>query len=111
MQGWIGVDLDGTLAHYESKQFPFIGRPLMPMLERVKQWRREGKEVRILTARVAGRPEGEAHEQAMLITNWLIQHLGEPLPITCRKDYDMIELWDDRAVRVIHNTGERCCGE
>ncbi len=33
--GWIGVDLDGTLAHYEGwNGANHIGEPLAPMLER-----------------------------------------------------------------------------
>jgi hypothetical protein len=30
--------------------------------------------------------------------------------VTCMKDYGMIQLWDDRAVRVVENTGQPCCG-
>jgi hypothetical protein len=33
------------------------------------------------------------------------------IPITCCKDRGMIELWDDRAVQVIENTGERVDGK
>lgn len=54
--GWIGVDLDGTLAEYSH-------------------WKGE-------------------------------THIGRVLPITNIKDYQMIELWDDRAVQVIPNTGQ-----
>ena len=42
--GWIGVDLDGTLAHYEGwKGIEHIGAPVPAMLERVKNWLAEGK--------------------------------------------------------------------
>jgi len=42
--GWIGVDLDGTLAHYEGfKGAQHIGEPISPMVERVKRWLAEGK--------------------------------------------------------------------
>ena len=52
--GWIGVDLDGTLARYDGWKGPeHIGEPLMPMVERVKAWLAEGREVRIMTARVS----------------------------------------------------------
>ena len=50
--GWIGVDLDGTLAKYGSWNGGQIGDPIPLMVERVKQWIAEGVEVRIFTARV-----------------------------------------------------------
>ena len=52
--GWIGVDLDGTLAHYDGwKGVDHIGDPVPKMLMRVLDWRRQGLAVRIFTARVA----------------------------------------------------------
>jgi hypothetical protein len=39
--GWIGVDLDRTLAHRsddESFDPSHVGRPIKPMVERVKRW-------------------------------------------------------------------------
>ena len=36
MAGWIGVDLDGTLAHYGGWIGPdHIGDPIAPMVERI----------------------------------------------------------------------------
>jgi len=37
--------------------------------------------------------------------SWCEKHLGLALPVTCVKDMHMIELWDDRAVQVVTNTG------
>ena len=52
-RGWIGVDLDGTLAEYAGwVSEEHIGHPVPMMLERVKAWLAEGKDVRIFTARV-----------------------------------------------------------
>ena len=48
-------------------------------------------------------------EQLVRIQDWTEKHIGHRLPVTCEKDYGMIELWDDRAVRVIHNKGEIWC--
>jgi len=45
------------------------------------------------------------------IHQWCILHIGKQLRITCKKDYKMIELWDDRAVQVIPNTGKRADGK
>lgn len=98
--GWIGVDLDGTLAFYESWQgIEHIGEPVPLMLAHVKNWLRQGIEVRIFTARAT------QQEAIPYIHEWCIKHIGQPLKVTNVKDYAMIELWDDRAVGVIHNTG------
>lgn len=108
MSGWIGVDLDGTLAHYEGWTTEHaIGKPVPIMLERVRMWLAKGQEVRIFTARVAFDESGAI---ATAIQDWLESHGLPRLVVTCHKDYGMIELWDDRCVRVVPNTGERCCG-
>lgn len=97
MTGWIGVDLDGTLALYESYKGPgIIGAPVPAMVERVKMWLSEGKKIKIFTAR-----QGE--ETA--IYAWCQEHLGEVLEVTNTKDYAMITLYDDRCVQVELNTG------
>lgn len=103
-RNWIGVDLDGTLAHYAGWQgIEHIGAPLAPMVSRVKGWLAEGKQVRIVTARVSSAKQAEAATRAIEL--WCEMHLGQVLKVTCKKDFDMIELYDDRAVRVEHNTG------
>jgi len=38
---------------------------------------------------------------------WCREHLGRVLPVTCVKDWAMIELWDDRSVAVETNTGHQ----
>jgi hypothetical protein len=123
MSGWIGVDLDGTLAEYGGWQGPqHIGAPIAPMVERVKRWLADGHEVRIFTARVdgggvalqMGNADGEAVRDVSVVRGfieaWCEEHIGAVLPITNVKDYGMVELWDDRAVRVVMNVGEPCCG-
>lgn len=112
MQGWIGVDLDGTLAEYHGWQGPgFIGKPVPRMVDRVKLWLSEGKEVRVFTARVFAPPDDpqrqlEAAFSLIAIRGWCVEHLGVALPVTCQKDFGMVELWDDRATQVVTNTGE-----
>lgn len=103
---WIGVDLDGTLAHYDKWKGPeHIGEPIPCMVERVRSWLGAGINLAILTARVSVPEQRDVSE--IVIQRWCILHLGMTLPITCRKDYGMIELWDDRAIQVVKNTGER----
>lgn len=99
--GWYGVDLDGTLAEYNSEGIDQgIGKPIQPMVDRIKQWLKDGREVRIVTARAAVVGEGARVQQ------WLVDQAGLPaLRVTNEKDFQMIELWDDRAVTVEFNTG------
>jgi hypothetical protein len=110
--GYIAVDLDRTLAHYDTyRGIGHIGDPIAPMVERVKKWLSEGKDVRILTARVNGEsvPEVErvayVAEATATIQSWCIKHIGEALPVTCSKCFEMEVLYDDRAVQVEPNTG------
>lgn len=96
---WIGVDLDGTLAVNDQENG--IGSPVQSMVDRVRSWRREGVVVKIMTARAAHAKEDELED----IREWSLENIGEVLPITCKKDFMMVELWDDRAVRIVRNTG------
>jgi hypothetical protein len=108
-RGWIGVDLDGTLALAVdgNKKFgpSYIGPPVPAMAARVKQWLDAGEDVRIMTARVCGAADIAA-ESRLAIDAWCLEHLGRVLPITNEKDYAMRALYDDRAVQVIENTGQ-----
>jgi hypothetical protein len=114
--GWIGVDLDGTLAEYDVWRGPdHIGKPIPLMLERVKRWLAEGREVRIFTARVYHPSDDlarffDAAHAREVIEKWCLEHLGQRLQVTCTKDYSMIEVWDDRAIQVVPNTGLRADG-
>lgn len=109
---WIGVDFDGTLAEYHGWNNGHLGEPIPRMVNRVKQWLAEGREVRIVTARVAPCVgDREIGFQTHLIAEWCKKHLGQHLEVTCYKDYNMIELWDDRSVQVIPNTGIRADGK
>lgn len=106
-KGWIGVDLDGTLAIYDGWHgAEHIGEPVSKMVDRVKDWLSRGIEVRIMTARVAGERQGIAVENTRAaIENWCLEHIGQKLQVTNEKDFGMIQLWDDRAVSVEENTG------
>ncbi len=102
---WIGVDLDGTLAHdlgdkREGRGLGEIGSPIKPMLNRLKKWIAEGKTVKIFTARAS------SPRQVALIKKWLMVHGLPDLEVTNVKDLKMIELWDDRCVQVMTNLGE-----
>ncbi len=98
--GWIGVDLDGTLAYYDTwKGEEIIGDPIPLMENRVKQWVAIGKQIKIFTAR-AGTETGKK-----TVEDWLKKNGFGELEVTDRKDYKMICLYDDRCVQVEENTG------
>lgn len=116
-QPWIGVDFDGTLVEYHGwAGWNSFGKPIPAMVERVRAWLDEGKDVRIFTARVGlvlgevmkCRHTGQSFTNHMMvkeIQDWTEQHVGACLPVTCVKDLWMTELWDDRAVGMQINTG------
>lgn len=105
-RGWIGVDLDGTLAHYDRwRGHAHIGAPIPEMVERIRKWIEDGWPVKIFTARVSGHPD-EVHEIREAIKAWLAKNDLPDLEVTCIKDYAMVELYDDRAVTVEMNTGQ-----
>lgn len=120
MKGWHGVDLDGTLAHYEGWSDGQIGAPIPKMAARVRTWIANDEEFAIVTARVsvpAGlfgevrrQREEEVKVQRVLIREWVFQHFGVWVRVTSEKDFAMIDLYDDRAIQVIPNTGERVDG-
>jgi phosphoribosylamine--glycine ligase len=95
--GWYGVDLDKTLAKGSPKK---IGEPVPLMVDRVKRWVRDGKEVRIMTARA------NDTDELVKTYDWLRENLELPLEVTNEKDHEMVRLFDDRARQVEPNTGE-----
>ena len=115
--GWVGVDLDGVLAHWDEAVFPDIGRPIAPMVARVQEWLADGIDVRIFTARVAVVPALRndedvitadlefAADQQLRVQRWCQEHLGQVLPVTAVKDFRMVRLYDDRCVQMITNKG------
>jgi hypothetical protein len=117
---WIGVDLDGTVAIYTSwKRWDSIGEPIPKMVARIKAWLAEGIKVKIFTARVGLETDtckisGETFtKEAMtaVVQRWTLKHIGKRLKVTATKDFAMRELWDDRAVQVVANTGNTISDE
>lgn len=100
--GWVGFDLDGTLAVYDGwRGVGHIGEPIMPVVALLTELRAAGVEVRIFTARCQ-----EGREAVLVIEQWCLHHLGEILPVTDRKDFGLVFFVDDRAVSVEMNTGK-----
>lgn len=97
------MDLDGTLA-YSADSVPDgeIGHPIPAMVDRVKVWLAAGEDVRIFTARA----NHAASWELSAIKDWCQMHVGERLEVTCKKDFRMKAIYDDRAVGVKKNTGQ-----
>lgn len=123
---WL-VDFDGTLVRYDKwVSCEHIGEPIQPMIDRVKMWLKQGRDVQIFTARAY--PIGidmvltgmskqaydtriiEASRAVKAIQDWSVQKFGRALPVVCWKDYHAVEVWDDRAVQLIPNEGLRVDG-
>lgn len=99
----IGVDLDGTLAHYDHwRGSDHIGKPIPKMYKQVINWIAEGHEVRIFTARAST----DEPQNIPPIKAWLKEHNLPDLKITNIKGWDITEFYDDRAFHVRPNTGE-----
>lgn len=96
----VAVDLDKTLAFQDKfRGHEHIGKPIPEMLQRVKDWIKEGTKVVIFTAR--------AHNPKNIppIKAWLREHLGTDLPVTNIKRPEFGKIYDDRAVTIQANTG------
>lgn len=99
-KGWYGVDFDGTLAEYNGWNGGIFGKPILAMVDKINTLLSQGFEVRILTAR------GDDPSECRRIQDYLVERCGLPrLKVTNQKDFAMIEIWDDRARRVVKNVG------
>ena len=105
-KGWVGVDADKTLFEYNSGSFrvDIFGKPIPQMVARIRMHIEDGDEVRLFTARVAD-PDWESRGKKAWeqISQYLF---GTVLEATNIKDYEMVLLYDDKAVQIIPNTGE-----
>lgn len=109
-QGWIGVDLDGTLAKYDHfRSWDYIGDPIPKMVDKIKAWRKRGIVVKIFTARLSHSSRSlnkvSYEDMANVIKAWTKKHIGEELPVTSEKDWEMMFFCDDSAVQIDKNLG------
>jgi hypothetical protein len=109
-KSWYGYDVDGTIAYYDPAQgIDTIGTPIPSMIDHIHATLAAGYGVRLVTARVAHadnpRLQKFITDQRAMIEAWCLKHIGQVLPVTSEKDFDMIRLFDDRATEVITNRG------
>lgn len=94
------VDLDGTLAeNYDWKGIEVIGKPIKPMMDRVKRWLENGINIKIFTAR-ANDPRSIPY-----VKKWLKEQGLPDLEVTNIKGMDMTYIFDDRAIQVEKHKG------
>jgi hypothetical protein len=102
------VDLDSTAAKYRGwRGHAHIGEPIPIMARRIRRWLREGKTVKIFTARVAEKDSRKRQAVVDAIQHWTKEHFGRKLPVTNVKDKNVVKIWDDRAVSVVPNKGRQ----
>lgn len=100
---YVAFDLDGTLAEFDYDKWQsdktYIGKPILRMVELVKEYIARGTVVKIFTARA------DSKENISVIHKWLIDNGLPELEVTNKKDYDMTRLYDDSCVQVFTNQG------
>lgn len=100
IEEWIGIDLDGTLAFYDEwRGIEHIGKPILEMVEFVKDLVSQKKNIKIFTARASN------VKTIPFIHKWLKENDLPKFEVTNVKDFGMIMLYDDRCTQVVTNSG------
>lgn len=102
MKRKVFVDLDGTLAEQKNEYQREIGKPIMPMIELIRNELKQGSEVKIFTARAS---KWTDELEKLDIERFCVQNFGIVLPITAIKEHNIDIYYDDRAIQVKKNTG------
>lgn len=101
----IGVDLDGTMAHYNGwAGEDHIGEPIEAVCARVRAALMAGMDVWVFTARMS-HPERIPGRCESVVAQWTLRVFGRVLPVTGMKRIEFDEIWDGKAVGVGSNTG------
>lgn len=101
----IALDLDKTLANYESKWRAQKVGPVIPqMLEHVKNWLAKGYKVTIFSARLS-HSGADLEKQTKMIRQFLNEN-DLNLEMTCIKKTEFTHFIDDKAYHCVPNTGE-----
>lgn len=108
-RGWVAFGLDGCLTNIGTVDT--IGDPNEWALAQLKEWLELGLEVRIFTARVGGDWSEERDRQYRIVEDWCLKNIGQVLPVTCKTDWGMQFLYDDRCIQLDAITGLPIAGE
>ena len=103
----IALDLDKTIAFYEGHwKATKVGEPILPMVERVKEWLNKGYRVTIFTARLDREEGSEDYEKQINMITEFLKRAGLPnLPKTATKLREFTHFIDDRAWNCEANKG------
>lgn len=103
---YVGVDLDGTQAYYDTwKGLEHIGEPIPRMVAYVKYLLENNIKVVHFTARVATNDQAKLNRAKEAIDAWSQRVYGQALPVTAIKDKNMVLYYDDKAYNVVLNEG------
>ena len=114
-EGWVGFDLDGTIAQYTTFQgWDKIGPPVPGFVNLIKKLRALGVQCKILTARASAESRAlndiTFEQVEKVIQDWTEKYIGERLPVVTEKGAAMICFFDDSAIQVDKNTGNLTAG-
>lgn len=98
----IYIDFDGTIATQKDGYQREIGEPIMPMIDRINKWIKQGHNITIFTARA----DYSDLMEKIDIEIFCVKHFGRVLPITAIKHHECDLYIDDKAIRVERNTGK-----
>ena len=100
--GTVLVDLDGTISCYSGKYVEGqIGSPIWSIVDLVNWKLKSGYVVKIFTARA------DSAVDVAAIQKWLVEVCKlPPLEVTNKKDFSVVEIFDDRAYHVNFNEGK-----
>jgi hypothetical protein len=100
--GYIAFDFSGTLAKHKDQTTDKFqpGEPVQNMVDVAKAFLQKGYRVKILTT------HAKQPENIKTIQDWCVKNLGQKVEeVTNIKKRGMIQLWDDRAIRVDRDKG------
>ena len=114
-EGWVGFDLDGTIAQYTTFQgWDHIGPPVPGFVNLIKKLRAFGIPCKILTARASAESRAlndiTFEQVEKVVQDWTEKYIGERLPVVTEKSASMICFFDDSAVQVNKNMGTLTAG-
>ncbi len=103
----IALDLDCTLAFYESKwKAQKVGEPIWAMVDQVKKWLSKGHRVTIFTARLDRPNNSEDLENQIRMIRAFLRLCGlDNLEMTAIKRREFTHFIDDKAYHCIKNAG------
>lgn len=99
----IYIDFDGTIVTQKDGYQREIGEPIMPMIDRINKWIKQGHNITIFTARAS---KWVDNFEKLDIEMFCVKYFGRVLPITAIKHHECDLYIDDKAIRVERNTGK-----